>query len=73
MHRNIFWGALLRMIMEGYIIGLISCLCNMRELEFNSDKADNWTVANSVMTMIILPVLGLFPILASCFMLWNHD
>ena len=35
--RKIYWGIMLRMIIEGYVIGLLSCLINARSLDFTQE------------------------------------
>ena len=45
----------------------------MRELEFDSEVADRWTIANSVLTLIFAPILLIFPILAPWFMHRNFE
>lgn len=59
----LFWSILLRMIIESYIIGMICCLCNLQSLDFS--EGDAWTVANSVITLILSPVIFVFPFAAA--------
>ena len=61
LRRYLFWKSALRLTIECYIIGLICCLINARELEF-SDYEDRWTWLNSVLTCIVLPIFCLFPV-----------
>ena len=51
------------MTIESYIIGLICCLLNLRNIDF-SDESDDWTKANSIITYIVLVYFILFPIVA---------
>lgn len=66
---KLFWSAYIRLMMESYIIGFICCLLNIRQLDFGS--GDSYTVFNSVLTVIVLPIYVLFPILHIAFMYKN--
>ena len=68
--KKIYWGTLLRMLIEGYVIGLISCLINIRSLDFTEDQ-DRWTQFNSILSVIVITLLTLFPIIAIRLLLKN--
>lgn len=68
---KLFWGLLLRMIIEGYIITLICCLLNSVKLDFSAES--RFILTNSIVSVVSLPLLLLFPIVAICFMLGNFD
>lgn len=69
---SLYWNIPMRVIMESYTIGFICCLLNMRILDFSRD--DKWVYSNTILTLVILPVLVFFPILAGRFMYRNfHD
>ena len=63
---KLFWGFLLRMVIEGYIITLICCLINFRRLDFSYDSG--WIFMNSVITVVTMPILLFFPIFSGCYM-----
>ena len=63
----LYWSILLRLTIEGYVIGLICSLINMINLDL-SRETDNWTFGNSVITLVIFPMLILFPIYCIWFM-----
>ena len=68
---KLFWGFLLRMIIEGYVITLICCLINIRRLDFEVDT--KWVFSNSIITVVIMPILIFFPIFSICYMLSNFN
>ena len=68
MARSLFWGLFLRVIIESFVIGILCCLLNLRLLDFSHDK---WTFANALLTLVLAPVLALFPFVAVCWMYKN--
>ena len=60
--RILFWNSLLRLVIESFVIGILCCLLNARELEF--DTENKWTYANAVLTLIFLPIFAFFPIIS---------
>ena len=66
LNKQLYWGVLLRMMIESYIIGLISCLLNAKNLDFS--REDNWTYLNSVLAFVFLPIFLLFPAISGCFL-----
>ena len=70
MQKKLYWDVLLRSIIEGYVIGLICALVNMVNLNFSRDT-DHWTFINSVITLVIFPILIIFPFYGVCFMARN--
>ena len=63
------------MTIESYIIGLICCLLNLRNMDSDgaAAPADKWTKANSVLTYILLVYFILFPVVALYKMHANFD
>ena len=72
LRKYLFWGALLRILLESYVIGYICCAVMSLELGFS--HVSNWTYYNSVLTVIIFPILIVFPFISAIFMLvrWNN-
>lgn len=68
LNRQLYWSLILRVLIESYLIGLICSLLNVRLLDLSSDS-NRWKFANQVITLIILPVLCLFPGLSAIFMI----
>ena len=58
--KKLFWGAIIRLMIESYGIGFICILLNVRELDLSND--DTWTYLNSVLTLIALPAFIIFPV-----------
>ena len=71
MQKRLYWGVILRMMIEGYVIGLLSCLINMKSLDFTEDQ-DRWTFANSIISVVVLVILTMFPIIAARFLVRNR-
>ena len=71
--KSLYWGTILRLIIESYIIGMICCLINLRELDFTTILTDEWIYANSLLTCIFLAVFALFPFLGVRYMYRNWD
>ena len=67
--KMLFWGAILRLIIETYVIGFICCLLNLKKLDMNNE--DLWYRGNSILTMVILPLFCIFPLI-SAVQLWRH-
>lgn len=68
--KQLYWGMLLRLLIEGYVIGLICCLINVQRLDFSMEV--KWTFVNTVLTLLALPIMVLFPILSVRFMVKNR-
>ena len=66
---KLFWGFLLRMVIEGYMITCICCLLNLRRLDFSMES--EWIFTNSFATLVVAPILVLFPIFSICYMYSN--
>ena len=60
LNRQMYWGVLLRSIIEGYVISLTCCLINMRMIDLSSEST-KWTFGNSIITLIVFPILMIFP------------
>ena len=71
LERALYWNGTLRIIIESYTIGLICCLLNAMHLDFSSE--DNWVYMNTILTVIFLPFLLLWPILAVIFLLCKFN
>jgi len=69
LQRHLFWGALIRLVTESYSIMSISCLINMRHLD--------WTSLNlglmSSLTLLVFLLLILFPVYYTRFTTRNFD
>ena len=59
------------MLIESYVIGFICCTLNIREIQVR--EGDNWTRANSILTLVLYPILILFPFVSAIFMLKNWN
>ena len=70
MKKKLYWDVLLRSIIEGYVIGLICALVNMINLNLSRDT-DHWTFINSVITLVIFPILIIFPFYSVYFLARN--
>ena len=70
--KKLYWSIVLRTIIESYVIGLICCFINAMNLDFS--REDTWTLINAILTVIIGPLLILFPVIAASYMAinWNH-
>lgn len=55
------------MTIEGYVIGFLCALINIVNFDV-SEKTDSWTYSNSIIALVILPVLLIFPIFSILFM-----
>mmetsp|Transcript_13181 Transcript_13181/g.17922 ORF Transcript_13181/g.17922 Transcript_13181/m.17922 type:complete len:291 (+) Transcript_13181:2003-2875(+) len=67
--KQIYWGTFLRLVIEGYLIGLICCLINLQDLEL--DSSNKWTQANAIIACCVTPLLVLFPGI-SVFLMVKH-
>jgi len=56
-------------VIESYVIGFICCLINVRVIDFT--REEKWTFANTVLTLIVLSILVLFPIISVRYMFKN--
>ena len=63
MGKQLFWGALIRLIIESLPIGILCCAVNLTEMNFDL-KGDNFVFANAVMTVFFTSIFVLFPIAA---------
>ena len=61
--KQLFWGALIRLIIESLPIGILCCAVNLTEMNFDP-KGDNFVFANAVMTVFFTSVFVIFPIAA---------
>ena len=68
--KNLYYGMILRTIMESYVIGILCTLINTRVIDF-STSGYNWTFANAIITCSLFPIYVLFPIFAVGYMLCN--
>ena len=68
--RRLYWGFLLRLVIEGYVICLICSLINLVQLDLSRDS-DYWTFTNSTITLVVIPCLLIFPLGSMCFM-WRN-
>ena len=66
---HLFYGSIVRIITESYIIALMSAMININSLDFSLE--DGWACANTVITLITLAILTLYPIVAVVFMFSN--
>ena len=64
--KTLYWSIIMRTIIESYIIALICCFVNFRNLDFELDQ--KWTFVNSVLTVTLGPILLVFPFAAVWFM-----
>ena len=67
LNRKLYWGLTLRLILESYVIGFICCLLNLNMLDVTSD-ADNWTLANGVIAIVVFSIVCFFPFVAVYYM-----
>ena len=65
----LIWGTILRMMIESYVIGLICCSLNIRDIRLRG--VDKWTMSNSALTLFLFPVFTIFPFISAIFMLRN--
>ena len=70
MNRRLYYGYLLRLILESYIIGWICCLINYVSMDLSSE-ADSWTRLNEFITIIAGLVFILFPIVGTLILFVN--
>lgn len=61
--KDFYWGVLIRLIIESYVIGLLCALINMKSLDLSSET-DSWTFINSVIALFVLSVVTIFPIVS---------
>lgn len=71
LEKMLYWNSTLRIVIESYSIGLICCLLNARHLDFS--KEDKWVYANTILTLVVLPALIIFPIFGLIFLLKKFD
>lgn len=71
--KSLYWGTILRLIIESFIIGMICSLINLRQLDFTTLTTSTWTWVNSMLTCFFLPIFALFPFLGACYMYTNWD
>lgn len=69
LERTLYWSIILRTIIESFIIGFICCLINVKNLDLS--REDNWTYANSILSIVIGPIFCLFPVLGVIFLYRN--
>ena len=69
--KKLYWSIVLRTIIESYVIGLICCFVNALNLDFS--REDPWTFANTMLTVIVGPLLILFPVIATFYMYMNWN
>ena len=67
----LYYGTVLRLIMESFVIGFLATLINLQGIDFSNE--DKWTFANAIITCILFPIFLLFPLFATLFMLGNWD
>ena len=74
LRRSLFWNALLRYIIESYLIGLLCALINLNCLELHiiNEQDSNWSFFNHVATIFVVVCLALFPIWTVQFLLRNN-
>ena len=65
--KTIFWGLLLRLIMESYMIVVICCLINVQQL----DWSDDWNSFNSGLSIAFFVIFMAFPILSTLYLYCN--
>ena len=70
---QLYYGALMRMIIESYVIGIISCMLNLRWIYLSNEETDNWSKANTFVTLVVLPLYLLFPLLGICLIKKNQN
>ena len=73
MGRNLYWGTVIRAVIESHTIGFICCLINLKAAESQSGEQDWWTAANTNLTYAVLTLFILFPVFSVIFMLKNHS
>mmetsp|Transcript_46320 Transcript_46320/g.61322 ORF Transcript_46320/g.61322 Transcript_46320/m.61322 type:complete len:231 (+) Transcript_46320:378-1070(+) len=71
-NRFLYWGFVLRLILESYIIGFICSLINLSSLDLSTD-ADRWTRTNSYVTLFVFALLILFPFWGAYLMLTRFE
>lgn len=72
LHRNLFWGALFRLVIESYLIGLLCCAINYRLVGYSVDSP--WDQANAAFCTLLAVVYLSFPLYVMCFLSknWNQ-
>ena len=70
---SLYYGFLLRTIIESYIIGVLCCLINLNMQDYSLDSlsSSKWTFGNSVLACIFIPIFIAFPFWAVYFMYSN--
>ena len=70
MNRMLYYGYLLRLIIESYIIGWLCCLINFASMDL-SEEADGWTRLNEVITIFAGILYIMFPVVGTVILLAN--
>lgn len=68
---TLYYGAVLRTIMESYVISLMSSLINLETVDFT--ESDSWTLLNTCIAWLFLVILLIFPFFSILYMLGNWD
>ena len=70
LNRRLYYGYLLRLIIESYIIGWLCCLINFVSMDL-FEEADGWTRLNEIITILAGITYILFPIVGTVILLVN--
>ena len=78
MRRKLYYGNLIRLIIESFVIGMICSLISMkvilsRDGHQPNEERDLWTQANEIIAYIATSVFILFPILGTVFLHRRFD
>ena len=65
--KNLFWGAVLRLIIESYMIGFLCCAVNFKNLNF--DYSQRWEFTNTVLATTLISIFILFPIFSTRYLI----
>ena len=68
---NLYWGALLRLLIESYMIGILGCFLNIEIISFDSANSSTWQILNAYFTVLMTFVFGIFPIATIGYMAVN--
>lgn len=71
--RWLYWGALLRIIIESYLIGMVCTFLNVNHLDFRFGQIPSFDFVNHVLTLVVGAILVYFPIRAVHFMNANFS
>lgn len=66
-----YWGIIIRTIIESHIIGFICCIINVKRADHS--VTDAWTEVNTYLSYIVLPIYVLFPVAAIFYMYRQHE